>query len=198
MSDDGAQQPAPAGKPAGGALPLRAIAMVLIALAITFFGIGFASRGGSDDSSAAAATTTAAAAATTRAAGSSTSAAESNDPTTTASSSTTTTTTTTSAAASTTTAAAVANLPVQVLNNSTVTGLAGRVAQDVQTAGYQVSLTGNFSAVNLASTTVYYPDDPGAQAQAEKLAASLGGVRTAPRIPALPGPTDSIVVVVVG
>ncbi|EOM77970.1 glycoprotein [Rhodococcus rhodnii LMG 5362] len=168
---------------------MRALAMVLIALAIAFFGIGMASLGGSGESpepAAEPATTTSAPPAAAPApaapappAGATSPADEAPEP------------------SGTTTSAAPADVgPVAIYNNSSVAGLAAETATRVSSAGWTVGTTGNWSAVALAQTTVYYPDEPGQRTTAEQIAAVLGA-RTAPRIDALPGPADEIVVVAV-
>ncbi|WP_293770319.1 LytR C-terminal domain-containing protein [uncultured Corynebacterium sp.] len=75
---------------------------------------------------------------------------------------------------------------VNVLNNSTVQGLAAEKAQEIAADGYQLGEVGNFADEVLTQTTVFYPaGDADAEASARELADALGGV-AAENIPALP------------
>lgn len=159
--------------------PLRALAMVLISLAILFAAIGALSLTGSDSEDAAAeapaaATTTAAApvaqAPGTQAPGTQAPAAQAP-----AASSTT------SAAA--TTSRSAADVEVRVLNNSNVSGLAAGTASTLTAEGWTVAETGNFSEAQFAQTAVYYGTDTGEQQAAQTIATQLG-------IPAEPKPSS--------
>lgn len=68
---------------------------------------------------------------------------------------------------------------VAVLNNTSVTGLAGRTASEVAALGWRVSGTSNWRG-NIPSTTVYYP--AGMQTAAEQLARDLGIDRLRPSV----------------
>ncbi len=70
--------------------------------------------------------------------------------------------------------------PVDVLNNSRISGLAKTAAQQLAASGWQVSHVGNYSAAILPTTTLYYAD--GDQAAAARLAQAFGisAVRAAP------------------
>ena len=57
--------------------------------------------------------------------------------------------------------------PLEVLNNSRITGLAAKAAQQFRAGGWAVARTGNFDG-RLPETTVYYPS--GEQSAAEALA----------------------------
>ncbi|NLU83148.1 LytR C-terminal domain-containing protein [Rhodococcus sp. HNM0569] len=162
--------------------------MVLIAFAIVFAGLGFASMGGDDEDTASSAQTSS----QTSSAAAITTAQRTASGTAGAAQATSGTQTTSGAAAS----GAAADVPVGVYNNSSVAGLAAETASTLTSAGWEVAETGNFTAVALARTTVYYGTDPAQQAAAEKIAADLGDARVAPRIDGLPGTPDSIVVVV--
>ena len=68
---------------------------------------------------------------------------------------------------------------VEVYNNSTVTGLASRVATRATGAGWQVVGTDNWYGT-IPATTVYFP--PKLERAAELLALDLGVDRTAPSV----------------
>ncbi|WP_431971207.1 LytR C-terminal domain-containing protein [Nocardia sp. bgisy134] len=164
--------------PTSGGPPLRALAMVLIALAIVFAGLGAMSLSSSDSdatngeessSATAAQQVTSAAPATTAA------------PTTVASATgaPTTTVASTTSAAPTTTAGAPAGtvdraVPVRVLNNSLVAGLAARTANDLSAKGWTNVSSGNYAGGNIAKTTVYYGNTAGEREAAMVIAADLG------------------------
>ncbi|GEM30016.1 hypothetical protein NN3_10230 [Nocardia neocaledoniensis NBRC 108232] len=165
--------------PTPGGPPLRALAMVLIALAIVFAGLGAMSLSNSGAEAADPAeqteTTSSSAVAqapATTAAPTTTSAAAA--PTTTTVAPTTTTTTT----APTTTASGGAvdqSVPVRVLNNSLVAGLAARTASQLTSSGWSNVSTGNYSGANLTATTVFYGGGAGDKAAATEIAAEIGG-----------------------
>ncbi|MCX6491567.1 MAG: LytR C-terminal domain-containing protein [Rhodococcus sp.] len=154
--------------------PLRALAMVLISLAILFAAIGALSLTGSDSEDAAAeapaAATTTAAAPVAQAPGTQAPAAQAP-----AASSTTSSAATTSRAA--------ADVEVRVLNNSNVSGLAAGTASTLTAKGWTVAETGNFSEAQFAQTAVYYGTDTGEQQAAQTIATQLG-------IPAEPKPSS--------
>ncbi|MFE7719926.1 LytR C-terminal domain-containing protein [Nocardia rhizosphaerihabitans] len=165
--------------PTPGGPPLRALAMVLIALAIVFAGLGAMSlsNSGADasDSGEQTETTTssvvAQAPATTAAA--TTTSATAVPTTTTVAPTTTTAPTTTAPAAP---AATVdQSVPVRVLNNSLVAGLAARTASELTSAGWSNVSTGNYNGSNLTATTVFYGTGAGDKAAATQIAAEIGG-----------------------
>ena len=83
-------------------------------------------------------------------------------------------------------------VPVVVLNNSRITGLADRAAERFRRGGWQVSQTGNFRG-QIPVTTVYY--DAGLQAEAQALADAFEEIaRVRPRFETLPA--RGVVVVV--
>ncbi|MEU1527367.1 LytR C-terminal domain-containing protein [Nocardia rhamnosiphila] len=179
--------------PGSGGPPLRATAMVLIALSIVFAGLGAMSLSSADsessdnaESTAASSTTALAAprAGTTTAAAPTTAAVESG--------------TTTTAAPSTTAAAGGVDrsAPVRVLNNSMVAGLASTTANELTARGWTNTSTGNYAATTLENTTVYYGPAPADEATAAAVAADIGAT-TAPMIPGL-GDGSGVVVVVTG
>ena len=75
-------------------------------------------------------------------------------------------------------------VPITVLNNSRVTGLADRASRRFARGGWPVRLTGNFRG-QIPVTTVYY--DPGLRASAEAFARDFDGIaRVRPRFATLP------------
>lgn len=161
--------------------------MVLIALAILFAGLGFASLGGSD-SEETAATVTTSAAATTSAARPTTAAGAAGGTSASAAS-------TTSGASSTTKAADAASVPVRVLNNSNVTGLASQTATELMSSGWTVSETGNYSDGTISETTVYYGTSAAEKEAATEIAAQLG-VSAEPKFPGIANSSAGVVVIV--
>jgi len=177
--------------------PLRAIAMVLIALAILFAGLGAASLGGSDSdevATEASSTTTTSVAAAPAAARTTTAA-----PTTTAAEPTTATSTAT--ATSTTSSAATTStrvdksVPVRVFNNSTVSGLAAQTADELTSGGWNISETGNYSYGQIQTTTVYYGSSASEKAAAQAIAAELG-VKAEPRFDGIQSASPGVIVIV--
>ncbi|MEU6584505.1 LytR C-terminal domain-containing protein [Nocardia sp. NPDC046763] len=176
--------------PAGGP-PLRALAMVLIALAIVFAGLGAMSLSSSDSSSSSADSTSqsSAAAATTPAA-------QQNS----AQATTSPVATTTTALSTTTTTAAAGvdkTLPVRVYNNGTVPGLAKKTGDQLSSDGYNVTEVGNYPNGVIAKTTVYYGNSPKEQALAQAIAAQLG-CSAEPRFPGISDSPTGVIVIVTG
>lgn len=76
-------------------------------------------------------------------------------------------------------------VPVTVLNNSRIAGLAERGAAQFEAAGWPVAQTGNYRG-RIRATTVYYP--AGLEASAREFASRFPGVaRVLPRPSNLPG-----------
>lgn len=170
-----------------GGPPLRALAMVLIALAIVFAGLGAMSLSSSDSDTSAAGdspSTTSRAAATTAVATSNSPVPTTNSAPTESVSATTKPSTTSATPATTTAtpATTTANraVPVHVLNNSTVAGLAARTANELTANGWTVAEVGNYPGPNITNTTVYYGNNPGEKEAALAIADELG-VTAAPR-----------------
>ncbi|MGH3822871.1 MAG: LytR C-terminal domain-containing protein [Pseudonocardiaceae bacterium] len=84
---------------------------------------------------------------------------------------------------------------VRVYNNSTIRGLAARVAGDLSAAGWMVVEVGNYARGTIPTTTVYYQDDAGQRADAEEIAAEFG-MRVEPRFPGISDASPGIVVIV--
>lgn len=181
--------------PTPGGPPLRALAMVLIALAIVFAGLGAMSLSNSDADVPEAAepteTTTSAVAPppVTTTVPAPTEEPEEPEPTTTTAAPTTTTTTTAPEPGGVDQA-----VPVRVLNNSLVAGLAARTASELGAAGWSNVSTGNYAGENLTTTTVFYGSGAGDQAAAAEIAAQLGATVAAKTGDTSPG----VVVVLTG
>ncbi|SUE15225.1 glycoprotein [Rhodococcus gordoniae] len=205
----------PSRAPTPSGPPLRAFAMVLIALGILFAGLGFASLGDSDDEPAptAAPTTTAAPAAPSpRAAAVPSAPAAGNG----ATSAPAPAGAITSAPAGATTSAAVSSVsslpaasgtslaagtspaataPIRVFNNSEVAGLAAQTAAYLEDEGYTISETGNYSEGLLPQTSVFYGSSPGEQQTATAVAESLG-VTAQPRFEGIRDAAPGVIVIV--
>ncbi|MEV4128435.1 LytR C-terminal domain-containing protein [Nocardia sp. NPDC049707] len=148
--------------------------MVLIALAIVFAGLGAMSLSSSDSDTSGAgdsSSTTSRAAATTAVA-TTNSPVQNMNPAPTSSASATTKSSTTSTTPATTTANHA--VPVHVLNNSTVPGLAARTASELTANGWTVAEVGNYPGPNITNTTVYYGNNPGEKEAALAIADELG------------------------
>ncbi|MGZ8178399.1 LytR C-terminal domain-containing protein [Williamsia sp. SKLECPSW1] len=140
-------------------LPLRAGAMLLLAVAVVFVGLGWHSAA-SSDSSPEADLRAAAASETTSA--------------TTSAPSTSTGSTSSSAvpgAAGESSASSSGPL-VCVFNAGTVTGLAVEVTDELKAKGYRTSAPGNLSTSSITENTVFYT--PSQRTQAQQVASDLG------------------------
>jgi hypothetical protein len=90
------------------------------------------------------------------------------------------------------TPAVVAKAPVDVLNNSTRSGLAHDVARQVANVGWPIDVIGNFTG-QVAESTLYY--DRGQLTVAQQLAHDLPAIRRVlPRFTGLPGSGLTLVV----
>lgn len=179
--------------------PLRAIAMVLIALAIVFVGLGAASLGGSDSDNTAATEqsvteTTAPPVTTTTVAPVKTTTPGSEESTTTRPP-TVATSTSASASASASVSVDPSSVSVRVLNNSTVSGLAAGTAEELAAAGWNVEETGNYSEGTVSTTTVFYGTSAAEKAAAEQIAAELG-VNAEPRFAGIANASPGVIVIV--
>lgn len=92
---------------------------------------------------------------------------------------------------------AAVRVPVTVLNNSVIRGLADRAATEAERRGWQVAQVGNFAG-RLPTTTVYYtPGDAAQEAAARQFAADFPHVQQVlPRYEGLPPTPPGIVLVV--
>lgn len=93
----------------------------------------------------------------------------------------------TSSAPASTASQSAARLPLLVLNNTTITGLADRAKQTFVAGGWTVTDTGNLRN-EIVSTCAYYdPSVPGAQQAAEALRAQFPAIkRVTPKFAELP------------
>ncbi|GAA4487121.1 hypothetical protein GCM10023094_44990 [Rhodococcus olei] len=164
--------------------------MVLIALAIAFAGIGAMTLSSSD--SASPAVDVVPSVAPVKAAPNSPGA--SARPTTPAPSASTAAATATPPAAS----AAVdrAAVPVRVFNNSTVSGLAAQTAGTLESRGWTVSETGNYSSGNVAKTTAFYSANSAQEKQAAQAIASELGISAEQRFSGIATASPGVIVIV--
>ncbi|RDI42382.1 LytR cell envelope-related transcriptional attenuator [Nocardia mexicana] len=169
--------------------------MVLIALAIVFAGLGAMSLSSSDSEASDSSTQGQA----TQGQPTSTTAPKPVATTTSAAAQPTTTTVapTTTTAAPTTPAGADKTVPVRVLNNSTIVGLAAQTAGQLTADGWTVAETGNYPGGVVPKTTVYYGNTPGEQAAAQSIAAELG-VTAEPRFAGIANSPPGVIVIVTG
>jgi hypothetical protein len=108
---------------------------------------------------------------------------------------TTTTTTTTTAPPGDGNGEPAKSVPVIVLNNSTIKGLAAKAADDLRADGWQVVATGNYSATNVPTTTVYFRPGTDEEAAARALAAGFG-LQVEARIAGIRSQPAGVVVIV--
>ncbi len=91
--------------------------------------------------------------------------------------------------------AAVAHGPVRVYNNSTITGLAARAANDFRSDGWQVGQVSNYSSGIIAASTVYYRPGTPEQSAATSLGSQFG-LRVEPRFTGIDDATPGLIVIV--
>jgi LytR cell envelope-related transcriptional attenuator len=84
---------------------------------------------------------------------------------------------------------------VRVYNNSTIRGLASRVARDLAAAGWTVSEVGNYPQGTIPTSTVYYQEGTGQRAAAEALGAQFR-MRVEPRFPGIANANPGLIVIV--
>ncbi|TDC92397.1 LytR family transcriptional regulator [Saccharopolyspora aridisoli] len=63
---------------------------------------------------------------------------------------------------------------VRVYNNSTISGLAHRAAEDLRKAGYDVPEVGNYAKGKIPTTTIYFRPGTDEERQARELAVRIG------------------------
>jgi hypothetical protein len=81
-----------------------------------------------------------------------------------------------------------------VLNNSTISGLADRAADDFRGSGWNVTEVGNHQG-RIPVTTVYYRPGTAEEAQAKELAQQFG-IRAEPRFEGIQAASPGIIVIV--
>jgi len=94
----------------------------------------------------------------------------------------------------------VAKAPLRVYNNSTITGLAARAAQDFRTDGWTVDAVTNYTEQPngqgvIPTSTVYFRPGTAEQAPADALAKSFG-MRSEPRFAGIQDATPGLIVIV--
>lgn len=109
---------------------------------------------------------------------------------------------TTTAAPPTTTAAvapaapvAPVRAPLRVYNNSTISGLASRAAEDFRAAGWPVEVVANYSGGTIPTSTVYFRPGSGEEAAARQLGSEFG-LRVEPRFAGLGDASPGLIVIV--
>jgi cytoskeletal protein RodZ len=97
------------------------------------------------------------------------------------------TSSTSSSSSSTPTGAAAKAVPLIVLNNTTIHGLAAQAAQRFETGGWTVTSSGNLTNEILSTCAYYDGSDPQAKSAAEALMAQYPTIkRVQPKFPELP------------
>jgi hypothetical protein len=89
----------------------------------------------------------------------------------------------------------VVEAPVRVYNNSTITGLAARAADDFRADGWQVKAVSNYPSGIIATSTVYYRPGTSEQSAASSLGSQFG-LRVEPRFVGIDDATPGLIVIV--
>ncbi|GAA0511155.1 hypothetical protein GCM10011581_01250 [Saccharopolyspora subtropica] len=84
---------------------------------------------------------------------------------------------------------------VRVYNNSTISGLAHRAAEDLKRAGYDVPEIGNYSGGIIPTTTVYFRPGTDEERQARELAARIGA-RAEPRFDGIRNASPGLIAII--
>jgi LytR cell envelope-related transcriptional attenuator len=87
-----------------------------------------------------------------------------------------------------------ATVPVRVLNNSTITGLADRAAGDMRAQGWNVVEVGNYPNGVIPVSTVYYRPGTEEQSAADEVARELG-IRAQPRFDGIEQASPGLIVI---
>jgi LytR cell envelope-related transcriptional attenuator len=90
---------------------------------------------------------------------------------------------------------AVAKAPVRVYNNSTITGLAARAADDFRSDGWNVDAVANYPDGRIPTSTVYYRPGTSEQAAAEAMGKAFG-MRVEPRFTGLDEASPGLIAIV--
>jgi hypothetical protein len=85
--------------------------------------------------------------------------------------------------------------PVRVFNNSTITGLAARAADDFRAQGWNVVEVGNYAQGVIPTSTAYFRAGTEEEPAARELGAAFG-LRTEPRFPGIQGANVGVIVIV--
>ena len=84
---------------------------------------------------------------------------------------------------------------VRVFNNSTISGLAHRAAEDFKRSGYQVPEVGNYARSTVPTTTFYYRPGTSEEKLAKEVA-SYFGAKAKPRFPEIANSGDGIIAII--
>ncbi|MEV5538069.1 LytR C-terminal domain-containing protein [Saccharopolyspora shandongensis] len=84
---------------------------------------------------------------------------------------------------------------VRVYNNSTISGLAHRAAEDFRSTGYEVPEVGNYSAGRIPTTTIYFRPGTVEEQQAKDMAAHFGA-RAEPRFDGIQDATPGLIAII--
>ncbi|MFL6118177.1 LytR C-terminal domain-containing protein [Actinophytocola sp.] len=87
------------------------------------------------------------------------------------------------------------SVPVRVLNNGTIKGLAARAAADLRASGWNVTGTGNYSGGIIWTTTVYYRPGTEEEATARAIATEFG-MRVLARFEGIQAASPGVIVIV--
>jgi hypothetical protein len=88
-----------------------------------------------------------------------------------------------------------ATAPLRVYNNSTISGLAGRAADEFRSAGWPVEEVSNYPSGIIPTSTVYYRPGTGEKASAEAMSSAFG-LRVEPRFDGLADAAPGLIVIV--
>ncbi|GLW93036.1 LytR C-terminal domain-containing protein [Actinokineospora globicatena] len=85
--------------------------------------------------------------------------------------------------------------PLRIYNNSTITGLAARAAEDIGSTGWPISQVGNYSGGKIPTTTVYFqPGTP--QEQAARQLGNQFDFRVEPRFEGIKDSPPGLILIV--
>jgi hypothetical protein len=87
------------------------------------------------------------------------------------------------------------SVPVRVLNNSKIKGLATKASDDLKAGGWNVTSVGNYSGGNIPTTTVYYRPGTDEEAAARAIAAQFG-MRVEERFEGIRDASPGVIVIV--
>ncbi|MGQ0777811.1 MAG: LytR C-terminal domain-containing protein [Pseudonocardiales bacterium] len=83
----------------------------------------------------------------------------------------------------------------RIYNNSTISGLASRAADDLNAAGWTVVEVANYSGGRIPTSTVYYQEGTDQRATAEAIGAHFG-IRVEPRFDGIANARPGVIVIV--
>jgi cytoskeletal protein RodZ len=88
------------------------------------------------------------------------------------------------------------SVPIRVLNNSKISGLASRAAAEFKADGWNVVFFGNYSQENVPTSTAYFHAGTPGEAAAKELAAKFALTTDTRFPPRMPDPGSGVVVIV--